>query len=101
MPHQPAPPPPRPDTEPGPKPTPPPAQPPESDPSTFPGLIYRICTHWRALLGALVALVVLVAVVVLAVRLLGLHATIGPIEFEPAPQQQEAADVAVQPRYAV
>src|ERR1041385_6289319 len=44
---------------------------PDTDPSTVTGLVYRILTRWRVMLGAIIAILVIAAALVLTFRLLG------------------------------
>jgi hypothetical protein len=63
----------------------PPGQP-DPDPANVAGLLYRVLSRWRVLLGAAVIIVVVVGVVVIATHLLGpVRVEIGPVGVEPVP----------------
>ena len=56
----------------------------EGDPINFAGLLYRVISRWRVMLGAVVVIAVVVGVVVVATHLLGpVRVEIGPVGVEP------------------
>ncbi|MGW5051847.1 hypothetical protein [Actinokineospora sp. NPDC004072] len=49
-------------------------------------MIYRICSRWRVLLGAVIALGIVVGIIVVGVRLMGpARVEVGPIGVEGVP----------------
>lgn len=63
-------------------------EPADADPSTVTGLVYRVFTRWRVMLGAVLVFLVLVGVLVLAFRFLG------PFRFDVGPVGVESVQLA-------
>lgn len=59
---------------------------PEPDPVNVAGLLYRVVSRWRVLLGAAVIIAVVVGLVVVATHFLGsVRIEIGPVGVESVP----------------
>jgi hypothetical protein len=70
----------------------------DPDPSTVVGLVYRIFSRWRIMLGAVIAVLVLVGIVVLISHLVGpVRVEIGPVGVEPVSVASSGSETAGDP----